>query len=145
MTLWEIFNSPIVLTIISLVWGSLVASWITALWQKRSHQYEVKLQYAQDIISAYQKYVRMLRSTSEHLSDKDFDELHSHIVSYSRIAQFLFKGDKVSESWMAVVDRLANIHTLRIQGREFSLIDKKLKELYPKANVAIENMFSELV
>jgi hypothetical protein len=145
MTFWEIINSPIVLTIISLIWGSLVASWVTALWQKRSHQYEVKLQYAQDIVNAYQKYVRMLRSTSERLSDNDFDELHSRIVSYSRIAKFLFREKKVGENWIEVVDKLANIRNLRMQGRDFLLVDKKLKELYPEANVTIENMFSELV
>ena len=92
MSYSDLINSPIFIALVGLVWGSLVASGVSAFWQKRSHLYEVKLQYTQNIISAYQDYTRLIRSDVIQEPEKGYDILHPRIVSYSRIIEFIFKN-----------------------------------------------------
>ncbi|RLC70000.1 MAG: hypothetical protein DRI81_19695 [Chloroflexi bacterium] len=145
MSFWDIVNSPVILTLVTLIWGSLVASWVTALWQKRSHHHEVKLKYAQEVTSAYQEYIRMIRSNLDRLSGKDFDDLHSHMVSQARIAGFLFRDKRIGQSWQTVIDKLASVRALRVEGRDPTLIERKLREVYEEADKAVEGMFKKLV
>jgi hypothetical protein len=145
MNWWQVINSPIILTMLGLLWGSFVAARITALWQKRSHHYQVKLKYAQDVISAHQRYIRLLKNEESSVSGEEFDELHSRMVSYAKIAKFLFTDAAIGKGWQSVVDRLTSIRGLRIDKRNISLVEKKLKDVYPEANDLIERMFKELV
>jgi hypothetical protein len=99
MSYSDLINSPIFIALVGLVWGSLVASGVSAFWQKRSHLYEVKLQYTQNIISAYQDYTRLIRSDVIQEPEKGYDILHPRIVSYSRIIEFIFKNKSIGRGW----------------------------------------------
>lgn len=144
MSYAEIINSPSFLALVGLIWGSLVASWVSAFWQKRSRLHEVKLQYAQNIISAYQEYIRLIRSDSTQESSEDFDILHSRIVSHSRIIEFIFKNKSIGQGWTKIIDNLNSAYNLRVQGRDRSHIDRQLRNIYPKSDLVVQMMFKEL-
>jgi len=144
MNIWEFFNSPIILTTITLIWGSLIASWITALWQNRSHRYEVKLQYMQSITKTYQEYIRLIRDTSSNVSGENYDTLHADIVSQMKFISFLYKNKLIGEGWDIVIAQLANIRGLRIEGKNTNFIDNKLKDVYPEVDKIIKLMVREL-
>jgi hypothetical protein len=144
MSWWEITNSPIVLTLITLVWGSAVASWVTALWQRRSHRHEVKLQYVQDVINSYQEYIRLVKGSPTRLEGEDFDEVHSRMLSQAKVAGLLFKDKSVGQGWKLVIDKLANVRALRLEERDSTLTEKKLHQVFAEGDIAIERMFKEL-
>jgi hypothetical protein len=96
MNWWDVLNSPIVLTMITLLWGSLIVSWIASLWQKRSQQYEIRLQFAKDVLKTYQEYIRLARGSTERLQGGDFDMIHAEILSQARIASLVFKDQNIA-------------------------------------------------
>jgi hypothetical protein len=144
MNFWEVINSPLILTIVSLIWGSLIASWVTALWQKRSYHHQIKLQYAQEIISIYQEYLRLIRSETANISRGDFDKIHPRMVASAKLINLLFWNKRIGQIWLSVTNKLNSTCDLRIQERDRSLIDRKLRDIYPEADKAIETMFNEL-
>ena len=144
MSYSDLINSPIFIALVGLAWGSLVASGVSAFWQKRSHLYEVKLQYTQNIISAYQDYTRLIRSDVIQEPEKGYDILHPRIVSYSRIIEFIFKNKSIGRGWKKIVDNLSSAYDLRLQGRNRSVVERQLDDIYPKADLLIQMMFKEL-
>jgi hypothetical protein len=144
MNWWDVLNSPIVLTMITLLWGSLIASWIASLWQKRSHQHEVRLQFAQDVLKAYQEYVRLARGSVERLQGGDFDTTHAEMLSQARVASLIFKDQNIAAGWKLVIDKLANVRNLRLNDKD-SLAEKKIIEAFADADKTIEAMYKEIV
>jgi hypothetical protein len=144
MSWWDVLNSPIVLTMITLFWGSIVASWIASLWQKRSQQHEVKLQFAQDILKTYQDYIRLARGSTERMQSGDFDTIHAEILSQARIASLVFKDQNIAAGWRLIVDKLANVRSLRLSGKD-ALAEKKIIEAFADADKTIEAMYKEIV
>ena len=142
MTIWEIVNSPLILTIIGLFWGSLVTTWITATWQKRAYQHEVKLENAKNILSIYHDYVRLLKGNVESLSGKEFDSTNARLYTEVKIAKLIFRNKEVGKQWKSVAGSLANIRQLRLEKSEF--VNEKLDDVYDKATIATESMFKEL-
>jgi hypothetical protein len=67
------------------------------------------------------------------------------MVSYAKIAGFIFKDEQVGQGWGAAVDKLTNIRGLCVQGRDSTLIERKLKDVYSETDDTIEKMFKELV
>lgn len=144
MNVWDALNSPIVVTVVSLTSGSVIAAWITALWQKRSHCYETKLQFAQDIVSTYHEYVRLLKHDAKYLSDIDFDAVHSRLLSAAKVVSFLFRDKQVGPGWLEVASKLSSVRGLKLQGRDSTLIDRKLVEIFQVCDPLIEAMFREV-
>jgi len=138
MSIWDYLNSPL----ISILLGSLAVSWITALWQKRSQRYEIKLQYAQEIINIYQEYVRLLRG--ENITADDLSKIHPKLLSNAKIIGYIFKDKRVGKSWITIAGKLSNIYGMKKQGKEKVLITEKSEEVYDEASMAIEIMFKEL-
>lgn len=142
--MWNYLNSPFVLTIISLVFGSLMASWITSIWQRRAYHHQVKVQYAQDIVKIYQEYIRLLRGNNKSKTD-DFDLIHPRLVHLSKVTGFLFKNKHIGEKWATIANQLSSILDLQRQGRDKKLIERKLKALYDDGEDVIEKMFKEII
>ena len=140
---WELINSPAILTLFTVIWGSFVASWITALWQKRSHQQTLRTQFAKDILKAYQQYVRLLRSQKERLQSETFDIIHAEMASQARIAGVIFKDQSIRNRWEKVTDKLANIRGLRIDGKD-GTAEKKLLDVFSEADQVIEAMYEAI-
>lgn len=142
MTIWDIVNSPVALTVIGLLWGSIVTTWITATWQKRAHQHEIKLECAKNILSIYHDYIRLLKGSLDSLSGKEFDNINARLYTEVKIAKLIFKNKDVSKQWKSVAGSLANIRQLRLEKSK--LTDEKLDDVYDKATMATELMFKEL-
>jgi len=144
MSFWEIINSPLVIGLISLLWGSIVASGITYLWQKRAYQHQLKIRCANDLIEIYQEYIRFIRGTAEKFDNSKFDEIHSEMISKAKIAGLLFKNKNIGKQWEQVAGKLANIRSLILDGRDEKLVQRKMKEVFTMGNQAEEIMFKEL-
>ncbi len=157
MDLWEIANSSIVITIVTLIVGSILASWLTAMWQKRARQYDIKLQQAEKILLTYHEYIRILKGDGDKLRGDDFDRLHSQLFALSKVASLVFKNKKVGNGWKEVVEMLAKIRYLRLPTEKEDGAkqdgkkprDPQVKalfiEVYETARVATEKMFAELL
>ena len=157
MSLWEIANSSIVITTVTLIVGSILASWLTAVWQRRARQYDIKLQQAEKLLLVYHEYIRILKGDGDKLRGADFDRLHSQLFALAKVASLVFKNKKVGESWKVVVEKLAEIRYLRLptqKGDGTKLEGKKPRdpqvktlfgEVYDTARVATEKMFAELL
>lgn len=157
MDLWEIVNSSLVITIMSLIFGSILASWLAALWQRRARQYDIKLQQAEKLLLTYHEYIRILKGDVDKLRGDDFDRLHSQLFAQTKVASLVFKNKKVSENWKAVVEELAIIRGLRLPQKLQDGSEKEGKKprnpevksrfdnVYKMARIATEKMFSELL
>jgi len=139
---WDYLNSPFVLTLISLIIGSLIATWITALWQKRSQQYQIKLQYAQEVINIYQEYARLLRNNK--VTAEDIDKIHPRFLASVKIIGYLFKDKRVGQNWTLIASKFSNIYGLRKQGKDKTMIVTKSEEIYDDFSQVIKIMFKEL-
>lgn len=142
MTIWEIVNSPLILTIIGLLWGSIVTTWITALWQKRAYRHEVKLGCAKNILAIYHEYIRLFKGNTELLAGKEFDGINARLYTEVKISKLVFKNKDVGNQWKLVARSLASIRQLRLEKSK--LVDEKLDDIYEKASIATELMFKEL-
>ena len=131
-----IVNSPLVLTILGLLWGGIIASWITALWQKRNPHHELKLKYAQEVIEAYQEYIRLVRGTKIP-PRTDFDELQIAMMSHAKVVGHLYSNKEIRKLWASTIDKLSSIFDLKTKGRSQSLVENKLVEIYDDSNQAI--------
>jgi len=143
MKWWEIVNSPVSITAISMLWGSIAASWITFMWQKRAQRHAARVECAQTIVAGYQEYVRLLRGKPEGLDGKEFDSLHVRMLSQTKIAAVLFRDKRVGIEWRSALDRLATVRGLRLAGREDS-VEEKMDGVYQIASGATERMFKEI-
>lgn len=144
MNFWDLLNSPFILTLMTIVVGGFIASWLTTAWQKRSHQYQIRLELAQRILASYQAYVRLIRSNPDGLTDVEFDRLHSQLLAQAKIAKVVFTDSAIGEEWERVASRLASIRGLKMQDRDVHMIGRKLVEVYGEANSAIELMFNHI-
>ena len=142
MTTWEIINSPLTLTIISLIWGSIITTWITASWQKRAYRHEIKLECAKNILSIYHEYIRLVKGNPEFLKGKEFDSINGRLHTEIKIAKLIFKDKEVAHHWKSVAGSLANVRKLCQENS--NLVGEKLDDIYNKANSATELMFKEL-
>ena len=142
MTIWDVVNSSLVLTLIGLLWGSIVTTWITATWQKRAHQHDLKLGCAKNILSIYHDYIRLLKGNPDSLSGKEFDSVNARLYTEVKIAKLIFRNKDIGKEWKSVAGSLANIRQLRLEKSK--LTDEKLDSVYDKATKATELMFKEL-
>ena len=142
MTAWEIINSPLTLTIISLVWGSIITTWIIASWQKKTHRHEIKLECAKNILSIYHEYICLVKGNSEVLAGKEFDSINARLYTEVKIAKRIFKDKEIAQHWKSVAGSLANVR--KLCQEKSKLVSEKLDDVYGKANTATELMFKEL-
>ena len=90
MTVWDILNSSLSITIISFILGGILASAISAAWQRRAQRHSLRLTFLNDILNTYHEYVRFLHrnDTAEH--GDVFDRYHSSMLSKTVMAKVLF-------------------------------------------------------
>lgn len=142
MNIWEVANSPLILTLIGLVGGSIVATWLTGLWQKRAHQHEIRLECAKNILSIYHEYIRLLKGKPEFLIGKEFDSINARLYTQVKISHLVFKNKEIAKQWRSVAGSLANVRQLCLEKSK--LVNEKLDSTYDKAAVATELMFKEI-
>lgn len=140
VSLWEVVNSPIMLTTISLLWGAFVASQISILLQKRAYIYQARMQYAKDILDAYYKYIRILRGDPAKLTSDDFDEVHVHMILLSKSAKSLFKDPKIVGGLTTISDSLPTIRDYKINQKQ-EKAEKALVKIYSEMNIVIERIY----
>jgi hypothetical protein len=143
MSAWEILNSAVVVTVLSLLGGGIVASSVAAMWQRRNHRYTVKLQYARDILSAYHAYVRLVNGNRTRLDTEVYHEVHAQMLSLSKIAALLFEDVQVGERWLAVATGLGDAAGFRLGGRD-EKTRQRMSDVYQHAASATQAMFNEL-
>jgi hypothetical protein len=143
MNLWQILNSPLVLTIVTLLGGGLVASTISAMWQRRAQQYAAKVQYAQEIINCYHAYVRLINGNKERLTGDRADEFHAQMLAQAKLARFLFRDPHAGEAWRKVSLALADAAGFKRSGHD-EKANKLMAHVYGNAEAAIEAMYNEL-
>jgi hypothetical protein len=143
MSLWQILNSPLVLAIVTLLGGGLVASTISAMWQRRAQQHAAKVQYARETINCYQAYVRLINGDKEHLTGDRTDEIHAQMLAQVKLARFLFLDPRAGEAWKKVGIDLADAAGLKRAGHN-EKANKLMINVYSNAESAIEAMYNEL-
>jgi hypothetical protein len=143
MNLWQIINSPIVLTTVTILAGGLVASTISAMWQRRAQQHALKFQYAREILTIYQAYVRLLNGPKDRLTGDHADELHVQMLSQAKLAPFVFRDRHVGEAWQQVAARLTDAAGFRRAGHE-EKAKHRMVDVYRAADSAIQGMYMEL-
>ena len=141
VSIWEVLNSPIILTTISLLWGALVASQISLLLQKRSYKYQARMQYAKEILDVYYKYIRILRrGDPESLKTDEFDDIHVHMLSLSKSAKALFTDQLIADELKTVCDSLPTIRDYIINKKQ-EKAEKALVKVYSEMNIVIERIY----
>ena len=147
MDIWEIANSSIVITILTLIVGSILASSLTAMWQSRARKYDIKLEQAEKLLLIYHDYIRVLKSDDTKLYGDEFNQVHAQLLARSKIAGLVFKNKTIGESWKEVVDQFAKVRQLRLNGKAHRdpSVHGLLTEIYEVARVATEKMFAELL
>ena len=143
MNLWQILNSPLVLAIVTLLGGGLVASTVSAMWQRRAQQHAAKVQYAREIITCYHAYVRLINGDKEHLTGDRSDEIHAQMLAQVKLARFLFRDSQAGEGWRKVALGLADAAGLKRAGHN-EKANKLMTHVYGNAESAIEAMYNEL-
>lgn len=143
MSLWQVLNSPIVLTTVTLLAGGLAASTISAIWQRRAQQHALKVQFARDILTVYQAYVRQINGNRERLTGDRADELHAQMLSQAKIAPFLFRDPHVGETWQRVATGLTDAAGFKRAGHD-QKANNRMVDVYRSADSAIQAMYVEL-
>jgi uncharacterized membrane protein YccC len=140
---WDALNQPLSVTIVGFLLGGVLASLISAFWQRRSQRHSVRLELMQDLLRCYQEYMRFLRRPESDTDDREFDRLHSEFVSRTKMAGVLF-GAGTRDSLMLLAQRMASVHALRKEGRATKAVNKG-QEIYPLADSTFEAMYLMLV
>ena len=140
---WEIINSPIFLTLISLVWGSFIASAMTYMWQKQSHNHELRLAFIKEILTVYHQYIRLLKGNIENLKGEDFDEIHGNMRTLVNVSKILFRNTEINQGWEYVSNLMTTVRSCRLEGK-FSKADKLLLEAFKEKNNVTEKMYKAL-
>lgn len=141
---WEILNQPLSVTIVSFFLGSVLASFISAKWQKRSQRHSVQLGLMQDTLRCYQEYMRFLRRTDTTNDDQhEFDRLHSEFVSKAKMAKVLYNLS-IGNSVVYLTQRMATVYELKQQGKHEKAMEQ-CKEIYQLADATFEAMYHHLI
>ena len=147
MNTWDVLNSPLVLTVISFIFGGIIASAISAEWQRRSQRHSVRLVLAQEILKTYHLYLRLLKNKNNDNDQEEFDQLHSDMLSKAGMAKVIF-GEKVGNRLARLTSKLASIHDLKLQAHESKrrkiehAYENNMNELYVEGREAIEEIFN---
>jgi hypothetical protein len=139
MSIWEAVNSPIILTIISFLLVGVLASAISAAWQRRSQRHSVRLLLAKEILDTYHEYIRYLRREETIEDPNEFDRLHSDMLSKATMAKVLFNKD-IAHRLRELAHKLANVQDLRVQGRVQKAQNKRT-EVIIDTDAVIERIF----
>ena len=148
MSLWKILNSPLVLTVVSFLLGGILASAISAMWQRRSQKHSLRLMLAQEYLKSYHQYIRYLKRYEDFDPD-EFDHLHTDILSKCGMVRVLY-GEMVGIKVQQIANKMSTIHDLRDQaistGREKlkRAYEKNLNEVFVEGRIAIEAIFRAL-
>lgn len=143
LAIWDIFNSPLVLTILSLLWGALVASTIAELWQRRARRQQLRAQQTKDMLSVYHRYVRLLRGNPSQLDGPRFDDIHAQFLSLNKLNLLLFRTHQIYDDWAHVATTLTAARGRLMKGDTChwrALFD----EIRPTAEAATTTMFREI-
>ena len=143
MSLWQVLNSPLILTVITLLGGGLAVSAISAMWQRRAQQHAAQVHYAREIMSAYQTYVRQINASREPGTSDQMDEIHAQMLTQTKLARFLFRDPRVSEDWNAVATDLTDAGGFKRTGHP-EKASHRMVSVYRNAESAIEAMYNEL-
>jgi hypothetical protein len=147
MDFWSVLNSPIVLTLLSFVFGSIIAAAISARWQRRSQKHSVRLLLAQEILNTYHRYIRFLKKTDNYEDVDDFDELHIDMLTKCGMAKVIF-SQEVADRLKKLANKMATIQDLRLQAHYSErhkiekAFEKNLTDVYVEGRLAIEDMFT---
>ncbi len=145
MNIWEILNSPFIVTVISFALGGVVVALVSAKLQQRGQRHSVRLVLTREILATYHEYVRFLRrarNPEDEGDDDEFDRLHAELMSRTRITKVLFSYN-MHQDLTRLASRLANIQQLRRDGAQ-EQAKAKLIDVYQHAESIFEAMFSEL-
>ena len=142
MNLWDIVNSPLVITIVSFILGGLLVAVVSAKLQQRAQRHAVRLSVTRELLSIYHEYIRFLRHADDPGDEAEFDRIHAEFMSRTRITRVLFSRS-INDELISLAKRLANIQQLRRDG-EVKHIQPKLKDAYQHAETIFESMFMEL-
>ena len=142
MSFWEILNSPILLTVISIVGGGILVTAISTHWQNKSRKHSVRLSLAQSIFDIYYEYIRYLNKEDLSSTQNEFDKIHSSFLSKARISKAIF-NDKISKDLVSLSRRLATLRDLRIRKKTTHFYNQ-MQKLHIYSNEIFENVFNNL-
>lgn len=138
MLFWDVINSPFILTLFSLIWASLVTSYITKRNQNDNKLNEMRVKAFHDVFSIYHKYIRQVK-----LADCDRNiilERHSELYAISKQLSILFSED-ISKGWICICQNLININSLegKKQKEKIDLLVKNVDKLqYEMMNIMVK-------
>jgi hypothetical protein len=149
MELWDLLNSPIILTIVSFLLVGVLASAISAAWQRRSQRHSLRLILAQEILRAYHNYIRYLRRRDNIEDTDEFSELHAEMLSRSGMAKVLF-DEEIALGLGRIANKLATVQDLRLKAHSSDrpkldrAYKRNLEDAYAEARLVIEAMFNKM-
>lgn len=144
MSTWQILNSPLVLALVGLLWGTLVASTVTARWQRRSRRQDLRIQHIRDLLDTYHEYIRILKSADGTLAGRDFDLVHAQLFSLSKMSAVIFDDPQIETQWKGVAQSMATLRDLKLKGRGAGF-EEKLREVCVQADLATNSMLEEVL
>lgn len=141
MILWEIINKPFILTIIALIWGSLVTNYITSKLSRHNKVIELRLKNFESIFCVYQKYVRIIKSVE--VDSVNFSEVHSELVGQTKVSLALYKNNDIFNHWTDIYQRLSNIHSKQIKDKNYDF-KKEIEIIFDKVSKVMPQMIKEI-
>jgi uncharacterized protein YjbJ (UPF0337 family) len=142
MTIWEILNSPFFLTIVSIVLGGVIATIISAAWQRRAQRHSLRMTLTKEILNLYHDYIRYIKNDDMSDAVGEFDKLHAGFISKAKMAKVLF-DDEIEGKLKKIANKLATVHDLKIHGRE-QKAKSKYQDLFEDADEVLEKLFQFL-
>jgi hypothetical protein len=131
------------------MFGGVLATAISAAWQRRSQRHSVRLMLSQEILKTYHQYLRYLKRNDNYEDTEEFDQLHSDMLSKCGMAKVLF-GEELAIGLQKLAAKLANIQNLRLQAHNNQrpktkrAFEKNFTEVMFEARQVIEEMFNVL-
>jgi uncharacterized coiled-coil DUF342 family protein len=142
VTIWEILNSPFFLTITSISLGGIIATTISAAWQRKSQRHSLRITLTKEILDLYHDYIRYIKNADVPEAVETFDRLHSGFISKAKMAKVLF-NDEIESKLKKIANKLATVHDLKIHGR-VQKAKSKYQDLFEDADEILEKLFQFL-
>lgn len=125
-------------------WGTLVASTVTAQWQRRSRRQDLRIQHIRDLLDTYHEYIRILKSTDGTLGGRDFDLVHAKLFSLGKMSAVIFDDPRIETLWKGVAQAMATLRDLKLKGKGADF-EERLREVCFQGELATNSMLEEVL
>lgn len=141
--LWDILNSNLFVTILTIVFGGFISFYLTQKWQHRKIHFEKKHRAYVETFAAYHTLLKALKEAEQN-TDDIWNDIHAKLLAANKINRVVFSNEQIFPLWKSVANNLGNARQHIADHSKERVINKLKSKIFNDAKAAEELMLEEL-